>query len=107
MSGRPGSPTAVAMPSISSRSTSGPSRWLARRALALPAPTAARTTLAVDAGQWVVLSLTFLPIFLSSGILLAAGVVVSSALLMTLMFGYSQDEFHDLPTAIGWLDTLV
>ena len=33
--------------------------------------------LAVNAGQWVVLSLTFLPIFLSSGLLLAAGVVLS------------------------------
>jgi len=33
--------------------------------------------LAVNAGQWVVLSLTFLPIFLSSGLLLAAGVVLA------------------------------
>lgn len=33
--------------------------------------------LAVNAGQWVILSLTFLPIFLSSGLLLAAGVVLS------------------------------
>lgn len=33
--------------------------------------------LAVGAGQWVVLSLTFLPIFLSSGLLLAAGVVLA------------------------------
>ncbi len=33
--------------------------------------------LAVNAGQWVVLSLTFLPVFLSSGILLAAGVVLA------------------------------
>lgn len=32
---------------------------------------------AVSAGQWVVLSLTFLPIFLSSGLLLAAGVVLA------------------------------
>ncbi|MCB1081655.1 MAG: hypothetical protein KDK63_00765 [Chlamydiia bacterium] len=31
--------------------------------------------LAVNAGHWVVLSLTFLPIFLSSGLLLSAGVV--------------------------------
>ena len=29
------------------------------------------------------------------------------ALLMLLMFGYSQDEFHDLPTAIGWFGTLL
>jgi hypothetical protein len=33
--------------------------------------------LAVGAGQWVVLSLTFLPVFLSSGILFAAGVVLA------------------------------
>ncbi|MCP5506000.1 MAG: hypothetical protein H7A38_03855 [Chlamydiales bacterium] len=33
--------------------------------------------LAVGSGQWVVLSLTFLPIFLSSGLLLAAGVVLA------------------------------
>lgn len=33
--------------------------------------------LAVNAGQWIVLSLTFLPIFLSSGLLLAAGVVLA------------------------------
>ena len=33
--------------------------------------------LAVNAGQWVVLSLTFLPVFLSSGLLLAAGVVLA------------------------------
>ncbi|MCB1109627.1 MAG: hypothetical protein KDK64_01480, partial [Chlamydiia bacterium] len=33
--------------------------------------------LAVNAGQWVVLSLTFLPIFLSSGLLLASGVVLA------------------------------
>jgi hypothetical protein len=33
--------------------------------------------LAVNAGQWVILSLTFLPIFLSSGLLLAAGVVLA------------------------------
>jgi hypothetical protein len=33
--------------------------------------------LAVGAGQWVILSLTFLPIFLSSGLLLAAGVVLA------------------------------
>ena len=33
--------------------------------------------LAVSAGQWVILSLTFLPIFLSSGLLLAAGVILS------------------------------
>lgn len=33
--------------------------------------------LAVGAGQWIVLSLTFLPIFLSSGLLLAAGVVLA------------------------------
>jgi hypothetical protein len=32
---------------------------------------------AVQAGQWVILSLTFLPIFLSSGLLLAAGVVLA------------------------------
>lgn len=32
---------------------------------------------AIHAGQWVVLSLTFLPIFLSSGLLLAAGVVLA------------------------------
>lgn len=32
---------------------------------------------AIHAGQWVVLSLTFLPIFLSSGLLLAAGVVLT------------------------------
>ncbi|MEM8727179.1 MAG: hypothetical protein AAGE99_00470 [Chlamydiota bacterium] len=32
--------------------------------------------LAVNAGQWIALSLTFLPIFLSSGLLLAAGVVL-------------------------------
>jgi hypothetical protein len=33
--------------------------------------------LAVSAGQWVVLSLTFLPVFLSSGLLLSAGVVLA------------------------------
>ena len=33
--------------------------------------------LAINAGQWVVLSLTFLPVFLSSGLLLSAGIVVS------------------------------
>lgn len=33
--------------------------------------------LAVNAGQWVVLSLTFFPVFLSSGLLLAAGVVLA------------------------------
>lgn len=33
--------------------------------------------LAVNAGQWVVLSLTFLPVFLSSGLLLSAGVVLA------------------------------
>lgn len=33
--------------------------------------------LAINAGQWVVLSLTFLPVFLSSGLLLAAGVVLT------------------------------
>lgn len=33
--------------------------------------------LAMNAGQWVVLSLTFLPVFLSSGLLLAAGVVLA------------------------------
>ncbi|QVL57275.1 MAG: hypothetical protein KFB93_07800 [Simkaniaceae bacterium] len=33
--------------------------------------------LAVNAGEWVVLSLTFLPVFLSSGLLLAAGVVLA------------------------------
>jgi len=33
--------------------------------------------LAVNAGQWVVLSLTFLPVFLSSGLLLSAGVVMA------------------------------
>ncbi|MDJ0652393.1 MAG: hypothetical protein QNJ27_05245 [Simkaniaceae bacterium] len=33
--------------------------------------------LAMNAGQWIVLSLTFLPIFLSSGLLLAAGVVLA------------------------------
>ncbi|MCB1107867.1 MAG: hypothetical protein KDK76_07215 [Chlamydiia bacterium] len=33
--------------------------------------------LAVNAGQWIVLSLTFLPIFLSSGLLFAAGVVLA------------------------------
>jgi hypothetical protein len=33
--------------------------------------------LAMHAGQWVVLSLTFLPIFLSSGILLAMGVLLA------------------------------
>jgi len=32
---------------------------------------------AVQAGQWVSLSLTFLPVFLSSGLLLAAGVVLA------------------------------
>ena len=38
---------------------------------------------------------------------LTAGVVVGSGLLMLLMFGYWQEEFHDLTTAIGWLRTLV
>ena len=33
--------------------------------------------LAINAGQWVVLSLTFLPIFLSSGLLLSSGVVLA------------------------------
>ena len=33
--------------------------------------------IAIHAGQWVILSLTFLPIFLSSGLLLAAGVVLA------------------------------
>ena len=33
--------------------------------------------LAVNAGHWVVLSLTFLPVFLASGLLLAAGVVLA------------------------------
>ncbi len=34
-------------------------------------------TLAIGAGEWVVMSLTFLPVFLSSGLLLAAGVVLN------------------------------
>lgn len=33
--------------------------------------------LAESAGQWIILSLTFLPIFLSSGLLLASGVVLA------------------------------
>lgn len=33
--------------------------------------------LAVDAGKWIILSLTFLPVFLTSGILLSLGVVLA------------------------------